>query len=393
MNYPNSLRDKYVAEILRRQLSDGSWNQSGGISENTKNHAGDPDVTGMALQALSKYQKKPAVKAATDKALSFLSKAQNANGGYTSWGYDNIESAAQVLIALCELGIPVDDARFVKNGYMLVDNILSFKNNDGSYMHIGDGSGDSQMSAEQALCSLAAAKRAAEGRNSLFRMDDTARRGEFAPLPAAEPGLAGKSPDVTAMPVINPGKTFPDIKNHSNQPAIEALAERGIINGKSKTSFDPDSTMTRAEFAAIVTRGLGLPEKTVLPFTDVSASSWCAIPIAVAYHYEIVAGTSATAFNPDGTITLQEAAVMAARAAKLCGMDTKRTETEIRNALAQFGDYHIVANWAQSSMAFCFSEGILDENEFDFDIEPSKTVKRCEIAEMMYRLLEKANLL
>ena len=77
LNYPNSQRDVYIAGILKLQLNDGGCNLSG-------SGAGDPDVTGMTLQALAKYQSKPEVKTATDKAISFLSKAQDASGGYSS---------------------------------------------------------------------------------------------------------------------------------------------------------------------------------------------------------------------------------------------------------------------------------------------------------------------
>ncbi|MCL1855336.1 MAG: S-layer homology domain-containing protein [Clostridia bacterium] len=390
MNYPNSRRDDYVAEILRRQLNDGGWNLTGGASADTKNQAGDPDITGMALQALAKYQDKPEVKAATDKALACLSELQNAEGGYTSWGGENNESTVQVLVALCELGIPLDDARFVKKGHTLVDYILSFQNADGSFTHMRDGGGNSQMSSEQALYGLVAAQRARDGKNSLYRMGDAAKRGVSASRPTAS-GLPGKHADVAAAPLFYPGKTFTDITNHANRIAIESLAARGIINGKSETSFDPEATMTRAEFAAIVTRALSLPEKTASPFLDVHGSAWYAKPVTTAYFYEIVSGTSTTTFNPNGTITRQEAAVMVVRAAKLCGMDTAQGETEIRDTLAQFGDYRTVASWAQSSLAFCYGTGILDDDALD--IKPSEAVKRCEIAEMLYRMLERAELI
>ena len=82
---------------------------------------------------------------------------------------------------------------------------------------------------------------------------------------------------------------------------------------------------------------------------------------------------------------------MVARAAKLAGMESERTDTEIRDTLAKFGDYRTVEAWAQPSMAFCYSEGIIDDSEFD--IGPGKAILRFEIAEMLYRLLNAANLL
>ena len=82
---------------------------------------------------------------------------------------------------------------------------------------------------------------------------------------------------------------------------------------------------------------------------------------------------------------------MVARAAKLCGMDTELESYEIRNTLAQFGDYVTVGAWAQESMAFCYREDILDQS--DLNVEPYRPILRCEMAQMLYNLLGSAKLL
>ena len=386
-SYSSDLRDEYVAEILRRQLTDGGFNLTGGADEKS-----DPDLTGMALQALAKYQDKPEVKAATDRALLWLSEAQNEIGGYVSWGSANSESAVQVLVALCELGIPLDDSRFVKNGNSLLDNIMSFSNENGSFKHTADGSGNNQMSTEQAFYGIVSAQRASEGENSLYRMDDAVKRVKFSVTEEEkEYGLPNKHADVLKMPVISEEKTFSDVKNHESQAAIEELASRGIIGGKTEITFDPEATMTRAEFAAIITRGLGFSEKAVTVFSDVEADAWYVGYVGTAYTYGIVTGTSATTFNPNGTITKQEAAVMTARAAKLCGMKIELEESETRDMLAQFGDYVTVSDWAKEPLAFCYASDILSQDEFD--IEPNASIKRCEIAEMLFQMLTSAKLM
>ena len=380
-------REMYLEEILRRQLADGGWNLADdGSNPNSRSNA---DITGMALQALANYQSNVEVKAATDKALDYLSVTQDEKGGFAYGGNTSSESVVQVLVALSALGIPVDDPRFVKNGHTVVDNLLSFKNADGSFKHDIDGSGNSQMSSEQALYGLVAVQRLCDGKNSLYAMTDAIKRGDFAA--ATTTGLPDKHADVTVVSISSPGKTFGDVKTHANKTAIEALAERGIINGKTDNAFDPDATMTRAEFATIIVRGLGLAEKPVTVFTDVNADAWYAGFAGTAYSYGIVTGTSATTFNPTGTLTRQEAAVMVAGAARLCGISTSRTDVEIRDTLAAFGDYKTVAAWATGSLAFCYSEGILDNSQFD--IEPTTAIKRCEIAEMLWRMLDKAALL
>jgi hypothetical protein len=385
-------RDMYVEEILRRQVPDGGWNLTAGAEGAVgPNEKGDPDITGMALQALAKYQDRPDVKSAIERALSFLSKLQDEAGGYTSWSSVNSESTVQVLVALCELGVSIDDPRFVKNRRTLLDNILNFQNADGSFKHTADGSGNSQMSSEQGFYGLVAAQRATEGRNSLYRMNDAVKRAASLSTPDSQEGLPGKNPEVQRIPVTNPGKTFADIAGHAHQPAVEALASQGILGGKGENQFSPDAAMTRAEFAAVVTRGLGLPAKpTVSVFADVPASAWFAQAVATAYSYQLVSGVSAASFNPNGEVTRQEAAVIITRAAKLCGMDTSVETVTVRDTLAQFGDYRTSAEWARPALTFCYRAGILDESALD--IRPLVPATRAEIAEMLYQLLGAANL-
>jgi hypothetical protein len=384
-------RELYIAEILRRQIQDGGWNLTAGADgEIRTGERSDPDLTGMALQALAKYQDKPEVRAATDKALVFLSERQDEKGGFFGWNSTNSESVVQVLVALCELGIDGDDPRFVKNGYTLTDNILSFGNADGSFKHTSDGSGNSQMSTEQAFYGIVAAQRARDGKNSLYRMGDAVKRGEPAPA-ATEAGLPGKHTDVGVLPITDAGKTFDDIQNHAGKASIEALASRGVLSGKDGSNFDPDASVTRAEFAAIVVRALVLPETTDSVFTDVQENVWYAKPIGTAYRYGIVSGVTPTNFNPNGTITRQEAAVMVARAAKLCGMDTDTDAVTIRDTLAQFDDYRSAADWAQGALSFCYGADILDDTALE--IKPSEPIRRAEIAEMLHRMLEAAKLL
>lgn len=382
-------RELYLNRILECQLPDGGWSLFGGTAaEESGNSVSDPDITGMALQALAKYQDRPEVKKATEEALACMSAMQNENGGYSHGGAENLESSVQMLTALCELGISADDARFVKNGNTLLDAVLSFRNSDGSFQHTSDDSGNSQMSTEQGFYAMVAAQRALEGKSSLYRMSDSPVSAEDGEKDNAA-GLPGKHADVSVKPLTKPGVTFADIADHSNQQAIEALAAREIINGKSADAFDPDATMTRAEYAAIVVKALGLPMKEEAKFEDVTKTDWFFPFVNTACSYGIINGISETEFNPNGTITREEAAVMTARAAKLCGMNTELEIAAVRDVLAGFTDYVTASDWARSALAFCLREQILSEEEIE--ILPKQEIKRCEIAQMLYQMLGAAN--
>ncbi|MDO4481916.1 MAG: S-layer homology domain-containing protein [Bacillota bacterium] len=372
-------REMYVNHILEKQNPEGFW----GMSENIP----DTDITAMALQALAKYKEKPEVKAAIEKALKYLSEKQNPDGGFSNGGVQNSESCAQVIVALCELNISIDSPKFVKNGNTVLDKMMTFYVKGKGFRHAADDSGLSIMSTEQCFYSLAALQRAEEGKNSLYNMSDADRPSEN----EDSRGLPGKNSDVKVMKVVLPGKTFSDITSDKNRTAIEELASRKIINGKTDALFEPESTMTRAEYAAIITRGLGLQAKISKRFEDVKPGEWFFDYVGTACSYGIVKGVSETCFNPYGTITREEAAVMTARAAKLCGLDTNMDTAQVRNILADFTDCAKASEWALESLAFCYSEGIIPDNETE--IQPAKSVTRTEIALMLYNTLDSTKLL
>lgn len=380
-------RDMYIQRILDCQLPDGGWSLFGGTSAANLKDDSDPDITGMALQALSKYTHREDVKKAVDEALDCMSKIQLDDGGFAtdfSGGSETSESTAQMIVALAALGISTDDARFVKNGNTPVDAILKYYQKGNGFTHVEDGSGSNLMATEQAFYALVAFDRYIKGKNSLYSMSDAISFNNNG-------NATGNTSGIKVPAVTKPGQTFADVQGHKNQKAIEQLASRKIINGMNDTSFAPDKTMTRAQFATIVVQALGMEPQATNVFTDVKSDAWYAGYVGTAYSKGIVSGTTATKFNPEGTITREQAAAMVARAAKLCGMDTAYDTMAARDVLAGFGDYVKVSEYALAPLAFCYNEGILDDSEWE--ILPKTNIKRCEIAQMIYNMLGAAELI
>lgn len=156
-------REGYVADILSRQNEDGGWGFAGGPS--------DVDLTAMALQALAKYRGDTAVSGAVERGLAWLEWEQEPDGSFLSWDAVNSESVCQVLVALTELGISPDDARFVKNGATVEDVLLRFQLKDGSFSHTQNGGSD-LTATTQALYALAAAQRQRDGKTTLYDMTE-----------------------------------------------------------------------------------------------------------------------------------------------------------------------------------------------------------------------------
>jgi len=149
--------------ILNNERNPAGWSLSGGP---------DPDITSMVIQALAPYYGEHVqVTAAIDRALGWLSTSQNATGGWASWGTYNVQSTAQVIVALTKLGIdPTADARFIKNGNTPIDSLVSFQDEaTGGFIH---GGSINLMATEQAAYALVAYWRFRNNLNSLYDMSD-----------------------------------------------------------------------------------------------------------------------------------------------------------------------------------------------------------------------------
>ena len=186
-------RDALVETILSLQKDSGAW------YINSTNTTDDVDMTAMAIQALAPYYKtNEAVKAAVDKALTWLSTMQKSDGSFAEMAgaASSSESTAQVLVALCALGIdPTADARFAKNSFHVVDGLLTFYTGEAFKHQLADTTVD-QMGTEQSYYALAAYMRLTGGRSFLYDMNDVCIKhvfGEWAVTKAATCTEAGVS--------------------------------------------------------------------------------------------------------------------------------------------------------------------------------------------------------
>lgn len=143
-------RETFITEILKMQLTDGvNGNAYGGWVLGGYGSSSDVDITAMAIQALAPYYNddtvytyvntaagttvSKTVRQCVDEALDRLGSMMNASAGFSSWNTNNAESIAQVIVALCALGIdPAADERFVTaDGQTLLDGLLRFRVSDG----------------------------------------------------------------------------------------------------------------------------------------------------------------------------------------------------------------------------------------------------------------------
>ena len=278
--------DSLTDELLALQFDDGGWAIMG---EN-----GDIDVTAMSVQALApQYSENEKVSASIDKALDFLSAKQQNDGGYKSFGTANPESASQVLIAVSAVGADIGDTRFVKNGNDLIDGIIKFRLDDGSFSHT-EGGDTNDTATVQAYLALTAYMLSIDGE----RLYD---------FPAKD--TQDKSESVSEVPVSASAVTT--VTAETDTPAVTAVTE-----SNEKTASDPQSAGYKP-IAYCVTAGLAviafivlfaLGKKRISNFVAVIIIAAAAAAFVFFTDFrsseEYYSGTAAVKENAVGTVSM-----------------------------------------------------------------------------------------
>ena len=231
-------KEALLRSVIDSQQADGGWTID---TWSGTDHGSDADMTAMAIQALAPYYTTDEQAAQSiDKALTFLSENQNEDGLFTSYGSYDCESSAQVLIALCELNINInEDQRFIKNGKTVYDGMMSFYvSDDNGFSHLSGGESNA-LSTRQAYTAAAALYRYENGMTSLYNMSDVELRSytgnKETSEPVSEPDSDQRSDttsDTSAKPVSDP----------TSDNDTEQSSKTDTENGNSEASSNGNST-------------------------------------------------------------------------------------------------------------------------------------------------------
>lgn len=185
--------------------------------------------------------------------------------------------------------------------------------------------------------------------------------------------------------------SFKDTAGRWSQQAIEDLASRTILTGTGKDTFEPARGVTRAEFAAMIVRALGLPAKTDGVYKDVKAADWYAPFVSAAKTYGLISGYPDGTFRPKQTITRAEAVAIIGKAWTLAGQ-TAAGDSEAAAALAGISDNADIPAWVRPAFGSSFKLGLISGYE-DGSVKPLRTVTREETAAMLRNLLVRSELI
>jgi parallel beta-helix repeat protein len=173
---------------------------------------------------------------------------------------------------------------------------------------------------------------------------------------------------------------FRDIKGLWAQPYIEALAAQNIIAGFPDGTFKPNEPVTRAQFAAIVSKAFSpKPQREAVNFGDVSRSFWGYQAIQTAYRGGFVAGYPGGLFQPKQEIPRVQALVSLANGLNL--------SVENPNAISIYSDAGQIPNYAAGPVAAATQRKLVVNYPTPNQLNPNREATRAEIAAFVYQAL------
>ncbi|NUU76488.1 glycoside hydrolase [Paenibacillus xylanilyticus] len=191
--------------------------------------------------------------------------------------------------------------------------------------------------------------------------------------------VAGYSVPVEAAVVKQP---FQDINSSYAKDAITHLVNKGIAAGTSETRFEPKKAVTRAEFATFAVRLLGLKpvKNNISPYNDTSTTAWYYGNIAAMTNLSILEGKGQGTFQPNASITREEAAALLVRMLKQSSVSTGLLSTT-------YNDASDISVWARPYVQKVYQLGLMRGSDGLF--RPQDQVTREEAAVMLDAILQK----
>ncbi|GBG10183.1 hypothetical protein PAT3040_04901 [Paenibacillus agaridevorans] len=180
--------------------------------------------------------------------------------------------------------------------------------------------------------------------------------------------------------------SFTDTKGHWAEQAIAEAVKRNIVQGYEDGSFRPDAVITRAQFAVLLARGLGLSGggAAAASFRDVSASDWFADLLSAVLEAGLIQGLGDGRFAPGGSLTREQLATLLVRAYQY-----GQGKSGVTIASADIAaDEANISQWALADVREALRLGLM-VGRGDGRFVPNGTVTRAETVQALLRLFDK----
>lgn len=174
--------------------------------------------------------------------------------------------------------------------------------------------------------------------------------------------------------------SFSDLDGHWAAAFVEALVNKGFISGFPDGTFRPATPITRAQYAALITKTFQLPASNNLNrFKDVRTDFWAASAIASAADAGFLSGFPDGTFRPGQNLTKVQAIVSIVNGLKFTGSNP--------NGLNVYSDRAQIPSYATNAVTVA-TQKLLIVNYPQIELlEPLREITRAEVAALIYQAL------
>ncbi len=173
---------------------------------------------------------------------------------------------------------------------------------------------------------------------------------------------------------------FTDIERHWAIPFIQALLSRQLISGFPDGTFQPEMSINRSQYAALIAKTFSLPiKRTEVLFRDVPSNFWAAGAINKAASMGFLAGFPDGTFRGDQALTKVQAIVSIVNGLGLTGGES--------DVLLGYGDRAQIPSYATNAIATATTNLMIVNYPEPEQLEPMRPITRAEVAVLVYNAL------
>lgn len=160
-------------------------------------------------------------------------------------------------------------------------------------------------------------------------------------------------------------------------PAVDYVAQVGLMTGVSERIFQPEAQTNRAMLATILYRMDGSPEQEDVAFADVEAGMWYTAAMVWAKETGVLTGYGDGSFGPTDTLTREQVAVILYHYAQL-----KEYDTSALGDLSRYLDAAEVSNFALEALSWANANELIVGGGNDM-LDPKEPASRAQIAQIL----------
>ncbi|WP_411344615.1 S-layer homology domain-containing protein [Paenibacillus sp. WLX1005] len=183
---------------------------------------------------------------------------------------------------------------------------------------------------------------------------------------------------------------FNDTAGHWAQADIARLHRLGILEGVGSNRYAPNATLTRAQFAQMVSNLLQLNASgEAAGYSDVRDAAWYKDAVQAATAAGVTNGYTDGSYKPNQTISREEMTHIVSNTLRY--IDSQKSyDTDTDKVLSPYSDRAKVGNWARNDLALTVDQGLV-KGRPSGTIDPKASTTRGEAATILSRLLDQAS--